>query len=299
MANNYNFTITVWDGIGPNATYEIDVTVSSNPPPTITTSPLTTISYLLGDWNSHLLQWVLYNDLPGSGSFNVYRNVTTPIVSGTWSNTVGNNTVIIDVGGLMVMSYYNFTIITDNGNGASTQVMCTIIVNDVPQITADSTSPETLLAPTTGVVISWNATDVLLGPSLTYTISLGESVYASGTWVPSILINVSIGGLSPSTSYYLFTCTINDGYGGSNSSTILVKVNDVPTLNHAPGSVNYGYGATGNTILWTISDQVYAGFPSYTVYVNGVQNSTGSWPATCKSRIMWMGYMSVLIPTCL
>ena len=104
-AGNYNFTIIGWDGIvGGNFSSEVDVYVSSNPPPAITAATTMTIVaqsplvvVYMNATTGHGITWTITDSYAyTTAPFTVYQD-NVSVLTGNW---VTNHTVSINVDGL-------------------------------------------------------------------------------------------------------------------------------------------------------------------------------------------------------
>ncbi|MHA1721381.1 MAG: S8 family serine peptidase [Promethearchaeota archaeon] len=123
---------------------------------------------------------------------------------------------------------------------------------------------------TTGHTITWNPTD--LTPD-NYKLYIDGSLNSSGAWDGSSL-TFDIDGLVIGTHNY--TLSLEDVLGHVSSDTVIVTVtNQIPTIT-SPGDVSIVFGTENKNIAWTVSD-ISVNNPTYSISVNGVVNTTGTW----------------------
>jgi hypothetical protein len=252
---------------GLNSTDTVIVTV--NDLPTVNSPP--NVNYNFGS-TGNIIPWVITDTVSGTTHYAVTRD-GTPVGTGAW--TTGNS-LDISVDGLGAGTYI-YEITADDGYGGSItpdQVTVTVTGNDAPQL--NEPNDITYYQGSTGNVIPWVVTDAISG-TRTWSVTRNGVPFDSGTWTSNTPINVNIDGLN--AGLFTFVITVNDGYGGTDTDTVLVEVlsNDVPVIESAPDrEIAFIQGTTGNTLSWTVSDTTY-GSPTYTVTQDGNPFASGTW----------------------
>ena len=180
-------------------------------PPTVSTPA--DMYYALGT-TGHSITWVANDTATGTRSFSVYRNGSLH-ATGSWNSTEG---ITIGIDGLS-LGWHNFTIVVDDGLGSTATNQVWVFVQLAPSIT--SPPDIAFVVGTTGHVITWTVTDATTA-STTYTITKSGTQVDQGPWAPGTGITFILDGLAQGD--YEFTITVDDGYGGTASDTVLVRV---------------------------------------------------------------------------
>ncbi len=125
----------------------------------------------------------------------------------------------------------------------------------------------------TGHSITWTVADSYAGAG--YSITQNAVVVATGTWTSGTPIPINVDGLSIGTYNYVITATDSYAYTGQDTVVVTVVANVAPVISQPP-NVQYTFGQTGKSIIWTITDSGTA-TTSFTIYLNGSVDDTGSW----------------------
>jgi|GEM_PF-2007347 len=233
-------------------------------PPAITSPPNVTYD---ANATGNSISWTVTDASVGTGSYRILLN-GTQVASGAWTSGVGVN---INVDGLAVGSY-NYTIVASDGLGGSVQDEVIVTVLNVPP---SVTHPADVVYSygVSGNSISWTVTDTSVGTT-SYRILRNGTQVGSGTWVSGAPVNINVDGLFVGS--YNYTIVASDGLDGSVQDEVIVTVlNVAPSITH-PADVVYSYGASGNTIVWTVAD-TSVGTTSYRILRNGTMVDGGSW----------------------
>jgi hypothetical protein len=192
----YNWTIIVSDGLGGTSSNEVDVTVSANPAPTISTTALTYI-YLEGTSNG--IQWNI-TDLVTSGtpSYAYYCNQVQN-ATGTWNNPLLGLSFSVNEWG---PGYYNVTLVANNGQGAVSQRQVNVTIVDFPQISQPANL--TYYNFVTGNTLSWTVS-ASINSSTSYNLTKDGVIISSGMWVTGTPITLNVDGLTVGSSTN-YTC---------------------------------------------------------------------------------------------
>ncbi|MFO7835160.1 MAG: right-handed parallel beta-helix repeat-containing protein [Candidatus Thorarchaeota archaeon] len=259
-------SIQVHDRAGNYATDLVEVTVTVADAPSI--DHPTDIEYDEGS-TGHNITW--NPDDPSPDSYVVFRNGSEE-ESGNWDGS--SITVSVDDLGLGV---YNFTIVVNNTGGYSVAdiVFVTVvdgtppIINHPPDFSYDEGA--------TGYSIIWYPDDE---HPASYEIFRNGTLVKSGLWNSSEeSIEFNVDGLTAGA--YNFTIVVADVGGNTVSDEIIVTVNPdttIPEINH-PDDISYEEGDTGNTIIWSPSDDHPSG---YEIFRNGTLVTSGAWNSSSE-----------------
>jgi len=123
------------------------------------------------------------------------------------------------------------------------------IVNQPPQVQG----PENFdLEIGTSTSINWTIMDWTCNQTTSYTISNNSVPFASGPWTTGENISISISG--PSAGIYIYSISVDDGFGGVNESDVTVTVMDtVPSISGV-ASLSFPYNTSGAQVQWQIAD---------------------------------------------
>ena len=121
---------------------------------------------------------------------------------------------------------------------------------------------------TTNNTIIWNITG--LYPDI-YTIMINRSVIVTGKWISGVNVLQNIDGLEHKV--YVYTLVASNVGGWNTSSSVIVRVVDIPHLNSPPDIVYY-LGTFGAKIVWNATD---SDPNTYLITRNGSFVNSGSW----------------------
>ena len=189
----------------------------------------------------------------------------------SWSS---GQTLNFTIDGLAIGTY-NYTLAAFDGINGTTQnqINVTVLASILPVITPSANLTYTYLWP--NEAISWMIAD-------NSTNSPWYSLYVNGSIVNSTIPwtnneNISLPLASYPSGNYIFMLAVSNGIDPVQFSNISVIILADGAPNVVPsGNISYTLGTTGHVIGWTLSSgNLYNG--TYTLYVNGVINQTGSW----------------------
>ncbi|UCE10227.1 MAG: right-handed parallel beta-helix repeat-containing protein [Candidatus Thorarchaeota archaeon] len=260
----WNYTLIVTDIDSNTGSDSVLVTVLESGIPLIN-SP-SDVGYIEGT-TGHAITWNPVTENPTN--YEVLHNGSL-FDSGTWSSPI-----VIVIDGLSV-GYHNMTMTVwdSSGGSASDTVFVTVTFNPPPTIDspADIKYVESLGL---GFVV-WRPSDA--NPD-SYTVYLNGSVLVEGPWAGSS-INVNISGLAHGR--YNVTMVVYDTGGKTANDTVIVWV--VYELNPpqilGPPDIEYTYGDTGNTAVWSTYDENPF---HYMCLHNGSIMTEGDWSTTTLS----------------
>jgi parallel beta-helix repeat protein len=261
----HNFTIIAQDGLGSEATDEVWINVLPNDVPVII-GPADG-SYFFGV-TGNILEWNVVDPNIYSANYQLVRNGSI-IASNIWSSGVN---ISQNIDGLSVGDY-NYTLIVTDGYGgqAVDEVWMYVAPTTVPLIT--SPPDVTYALGSTGHTINWTIIDSTVD-NPTFNITRNGVLINETSWASEIPIILSIDGLAIGT--YEFIITATDGFGNIEQDSVNVSVNNTMPILTTPDDITYAIGSTGYYITWVVTDPNTA-ITSYTIYCNGLVNSTGSW----------------------
>ncbi|MFW9994400.1 MAG: NosD domain-containing protein [Candidatus Odinarchaeota archaeon] len=259
----HEFTLTVQDTSGNEATRTVLVTVEDTTDPVITAPADFTIE--AGDIKT--LSFTVTELFPANYTLYLDGSVNK---SNDW-NSGTPLTVALDS---LPPGVHEFTLTVQDtsGNGATRTVLVTVEDTTDPVITAPADL--TVEAGSTTITLSFKATDLF---PANYTLYLDGSVNKSGNWTSSTLVSVPLDNLP--LGHYNFTLVVQDTSGNGVTWTVLVTVEDtvIPVIVYT-GSDNISFeeGSTGNNLTASATDL----YPdTYTVYQNGTAVDSGDWVA--------------------
>ena len=258
------FDVLVDDGLGGTATTTLTINVSgANDKPTITaevgtpTLADTSVSDTFADISGSLEG----NDVDTGATLSYSLAVGEDGIGTYGSLTVkadGTYTFIANAAAINALQNGTdtdvFSVTVDDGMGGTATTTLTINVsgaNDTPTITAEVGSPT--LADTddadtfANITGSLDGNDVDTGASLSYSLAAGEDgvgAYGSLTVNPDgsytfVANAAAINALQGGTDTDVFSVTVDDGMGGTASTTLTINVlgaNDTPTITAEIGS---------------------------------------------------------------
>lgn len=192
------------------------------------------------------INWVVTDSNPDY--YNITRNGTL-IIDGNWANGIPLQ-INIDNTTVAVYIYTIWLNDTDN-NFISHSVI--VVVTDVPQF-GDVLFDTTIEEGSTNNNITWIATDLAAFEyTITSNITGSINVYETNSWNSGVNVVTYIDDLLK--GFYLFTITIEDEMGNTNSTIIVIEVVDniLPGIvdGFTPPNVEYDDGSGGNEISWT------------------------------------------------
>ncbi|WP_371802901.1 ABC transporter substrate-binding protein [Candidatus Lokiarchaeum ossiferum] len=216
------------------------------------------------------ISWLPFDESiePGLTSYSISQD-GTEIQTGTWNSWVP---ISIDIASLPY-GIYHFEIILNDGLGGTTLGEVTVWIIDENAMLI--TSPEDFIyqeQSTLNYCLEWYTFgDTSYSP--TYTLYQDSVLIQSGIWSSAGNISVNISGLV--WGIYEYTLSIDDGNGHSYSDTVNVIVNDEPIID-SPMDIDNGVASFTSSIQWTVYDALFD-ICNYIVFIDGVQNLTGSW----------------------
>ncbi len=280
LKGTYNFTLVIQDESDFTNSDTVIVTVYDGTFPA-TTSP-EDITYSEGNVGNNIT-WVVTDAY--ARNYTIYQNGTP--VQGHIDRTWSNGDLILDIDGL-ARGVYNFTLVLQDESGLTTidTVILTVLDTTPP---AFSTTPQNMTFAEGDSVpdLQWIVSDVHPG---NYSISVNTSVVQTGMWVD--LITYSIVNL-PEGSYTI-VLTVLDESGNQNVSVVYVTVLDTtaPVIDN-PSDVQFELGTTGNTVVWTGTDNHPE---NYSIYVDDILVESGTWSSTVEFTVdMQLGVYNVTI----
>jgi hypothetical protein len=223
----YHFTCTINDGLGGSASDNVTVTVISM------TNLLPGLSAPADqDWTAgstgHDLSWTPTDaSVMTPTTYTIFRN-SVAIQTSSWFS---GSPITVNINGLTVGTYTFTCVVNDGfpGSNASDSVVVGVHSNILPMISKPM--DQAWIFSTTGHVISWMPTDASVQSSPTFTITVNGDSVINCTWISGTPITIVIDGLA--VGQFTFTCTINDGLGGSTSSEVTVNVTSTPSTTPA------------------------------------------------------------------
>jgi len=264
-----NFTYTITDANGDKSTATVDIIIAQ----IIGDAPLANSDNLSVNENSTANGNAAANDIPSTDGGNVWSMVTNPTHGTATMNQNGIYTYTPNTN-FSGHDYFTYSITDINGDKSISTINITVIpVNDNPIATAlPVTTPENKSV--NGTVTATDSN----GDPLTFTKTTNPTngkvtVNADGTYT-----------YTPNTDYVgsdIFTVTVSDGKGGTNTVTVNVTITAV-ALNKAPIAIDDNYTTVENKALIgnvLSNDSDPDGNPltltSYTI--NGVRKKPGTY----------------------
>nr|MDO8084166.1 hypothetical protein [Candidatus Sigynarchaeum springense] len=241
-----NYTIIYRDSFG---TYGIQdtVIVTINDVPTIPSPPA---DFVVGaNETSVFITWTVQDTVGGTGSYRVLRN-GIEIVSWTpWSSGIS---ILVPVNTNIGIAFWNYTIqYRDVLNAYGIQDSVRVAVNDVPTVIPPSDQVVVVGQP--GVQITWTITDILDGSGTYRVLDEGVEVVPWTAWATGTPNNVPVSTAVASLRNY--TIIYRDSFGTYGiQDTVIVTINDRPTIPSPPVDILTVQNATGVSITWTIQD---------------------------------------------
>jgi VCBS repeat-containing protein len=258
------FNVTVDDGFGGTASTTLTINVSgANDTPTITaevgaptladTAAADTFADVTGSLDGNDVDTgasLAYSLAAGEDGVGTYGSLTV--------NANGSYTFVANAAAINALQGGTdsdvFNVFVDDGLGGTATTTLTINVsgaNDTPTITAEVGTPT--LADTSAldsfadISGSLEGADVDAGATLSYSLAVGENgigtygtltVNADGTYTYAANA-AAINALQGGTDSDVFSVTVNDGMGGTATTTLTINVsgaNDTPTITAEVGS---------------------------------------------------------------
>lgn len=266
----HNLTIVFNDSSGNKISSTVWVTVFEDTlSPFILNQP-SNASYFFGS-TGNVLSWIVVDNL-APGNYSLIKNGTVD-QNAFWVN---NTELVINIDGLAI-GLYNLTIVFNDtsGNFVSATVWITIAYNDnIAPVVISQSGNKTIQDISTNNYLFWIATDEF--QSGNYTLYNTNDVYASGSWVNNTAVIIDIDGLS--IGLHNMTMVFKDKKGNEAKNTVWVTVfSDTapPALINQPVNGTYQQGTTGNSVSWTVIDDL--GSATYALYNNGTLLTTNTW----------------------
>lgn len=218
--------------------------------------------YYAEDSEGNTLVWHPYD--------NELRNWVLYIDGNYWDGGAWNLVdITANVDGLSYGMHQAKIVIYDVDQNNVTDTLTIHVYDDTPP-TISNVANRVAFVDGTGQVLTWKVSDLHPGD---YVVYIDDDILTSGAWTSGTL-DVSIDGLSEG-EHSLLT-VISDLDGNTASDTVLIKVvkdATAPTID-SPPDLTYTFGETGNSIVWTPTDE----YPSsFSVTLNGSVYAQGSW----------------------
>lgn len=201
---------------------------------------------------------------------NNLRDWTVEIDGSIWASDAWNyNNITVNVDGLEYGVHTANIMVRDlDGNNVTDTVMIHVYDDTLPQI--DHIPDRIAFVDGTDQMLSWEVSD--LNPA-TYQVYVDDTEFEDGSWTSGTL-EVGIDGFEAGT--YEFRIVIEDVDGNEASDTVVVKFiddNQAPTID-SPADIMYVVDTTGNSIVWTPSDE----YPDhYVIMSNETEVKGGKW----------------------
>ncbi len=185
--------------------------------------------------------------------------------SGAWNY----NNITVDIDGLEYGVHTANIMVRDlDGNNVTDTVLIHVYDDTPPQI--DHIPDRIAFVDGTNQMLSWEISD--LNPA-TYQVYVDDTEFEDGSWTSGTL-EIGIDGFEAGT--YEFRIVIEDVDGNEASDTVVVKFiddNQAPTID-SPADIMYVVDTTGNSIVWTPSDE----YPDhYVIMSNETEVKGGKW----------------------
>ena len=121
--------------------------------------------------------------------------------------------------------------------------------------------------------ITWKITDPdVQNPN--YAIYINNTPGSDIAWNSGDTVEISVDGME--VGIHNITIVVNDGLGKTTQNEVIVTVyNDDPVVSH-PSDNTYIFGQTGNTIIWTITDDSVA-ITEFSILCDGNEINTSIW----------------------
>ncbi|MHA2265183.1 MAG: NosD domain-containing protein, partial [Candidatus Thorarchaeota archaeon] len=211
----YDFTITVTDGSGNNATDIVSVTVyEGDLIPPIIDGP-SDITYYEGA-TGNVITWHAFDLNPEY--YEIFRNGSF-IKWGWWNETSEN--ISINVDGLAIGVYEYLITVSDLFHNTTDIVMVIVLEGDLLSPTVSHPPDINYFEGYTGNLIIWTASD--LNPDH-YQVFHNGTLVEEGTWSSSTSIEFSVDDLS--LGLHNLTLVVSDTFENVASDTVLVRVRD-------------------------------------------------------------------------
>ena len=256
--STYNFTITVTDASGNNASNSVFVSVVDSTVPSLD-SPAD-VEYELGS-TGNVLTWNATDLDPQS--YHIYRNGSS-IHYASWEGS----DIQCNLDGLS-LGDHNFTVvITDGtGNNASDSVMVSVVDTTAPSL--DSSSNIQYELGSTGNSIVWTAFE--LDPFY-YVIYVDGSLVQNSSW-NGAQIEYNVDGFTVGSHNIMVKVYDSSGNYANDTAAVYVADTVTPTID-SPPDFEYEVGSMGNSISWSVSD---LDARVYEIHRNGLLIRSESW----------------------
>src|SRR5271157_417209 len=221
LTGSYTYYCTVYDGYGGNAMSFWTVTVQAHQ---LLINPASTTVVAFSGTPGSTIKWTITDLATSSPTYEIYKDGilwvgATSFSSGQPVSFTVNDSV------LGLLGSHTITIVASNGLGGTAQNQVTAVLDDIPQVTTPSGI--SFFLGQTGFSLNWTATKSSTYSALTYAITANGTQVASGSWTSAHPFIMGLDNLQAGTNNIV--CTVSDGYGGTNSSSVTVTV-----IGHAP-----------------------------------------------------------------
>jgi len=220
--------------------------------------------YAEGDTGNEI-SWLVYDDYLSHYSVSIDGSV--------WAATacpdLTLSDIIIEVDGLAYGDHPVIITVWDIEDNTVTHSL-TIHVFDDTDPTINAPPNMEVFVGGSGQEITWEVSDLHTGQ---YTAMLDDAAYTSGTWTSGYL-SIDVDGLA--AGYHAVSLTIYDADGNSATDTveIIVISDSTNPIIDSPVDLTFIYGSTGNSIIWTPTDDYPSG---YEVSANNSVLLTDDW----------------------
>ncbi|MHA1313322.1 MAG: FG-GAP-like repeat-containing protein [Candidatus Helarchaeota archaeon] len=263
----YNYTLWVYDDFSQFTTDDVIIDVHDSQPPQLINPP--TDKFIELGTTGNEITWNATDSSPFKAE--IRRDGILIDVINPWAGGI----VTINIDGLSLGVYTYKITFYDTSLHVTNDTVQVTVQDSINPLIIDKSSNLQYEIGTTGHSIYWTATDC--NPNI-YDIKNGSGItIATGAWTSGTPIYLNLDSLGLGQGVHSFTCWVYDGSGNSNSSEILVTVEDntAPDLNN-PDDIAYLLGSTGHAISWIATDHLPN---SYAVFKDGSLYGTyqGAW----------------------
>ncbi|MHA1990383.1 MAG: hypothetical protein ACW98A_05405 [Candidatus Hodarchaeales archaeon] len=241
----------------------------------------TDLSFELGT-TGYTISWTLSDDNPDS--YQLFRN-NSLIDSGPWESNVP---LVFNVDVYPIGSHV-FRLSVNDTYGEVLSASATVSLYGIGPRFGSNSSDFSYLVNSTDHTISWTAED---GSPDKFVLRRNGAIMETGTWISNIPMTFSIDGLSIGS--HIYELLVNDTYGLSNTSTIIVTVTPLPVFPPTVVMLATDTAEEGNTShysQWTLYDEASA-LINYTVYLNGNFQSEGQLANGSTHTWFLAGYLA-------